>query len=402
LLVPLDRNLGNSVLLVTGAYYPEIGASGLQCRTVARALSGRVRFGVLTTAVDRSLPDTERVDDVDVYRIGVDVRSRRSKASATARILRRMLAIGGAYDLIHLHGFSQKNLPVMLAARLMRKRTLMTLHTAGHDEPEPVRARGRLAYRAFAAVDLVLPVSPQLRQRCLDAGLPPDRVRLVPNGIDTDRFRPLGAEARATVRRRLGWTDDLPVILFVGFFSPDKRPDMLFRAFRRLAIDHRTPARLVFAGATESTYFEIDRTLAESIRQGAAAAGLADRVQFVEPTHDIVTYFQAADVFALPSAREANPLALLEAMACGLPSVASDLHGATDAIVDEGVNGTLVPADDEAAWAAALRRVIADPAYATRLGERARDTIERRFGVERAAGDWLAAYRDVLGPAWRS
>src|SRR2546427_10141536 len=77
------------VLLVTGAYYPEISAAGVQCRAVAAALGGRVRFSVLTTSVDRSLPATDRVDDVIVHRVTIDVRSRLSKARAAVRLVAR-------------------------------------------------------------------------------------------------------------------------------------------------------------------------------------------------------------------------------------------------------------------------------------------------------------------------
>src|SRR5207248_6413417 len=140
------------VLLVTGAYYPEISAAGLQCRTVAAALGDRVRFGVLATAVDPLLPAVALVDGVAVYRVWVDVSrlwSLWSKLTASARLIARLVRIQGDYDIVHLHGFSQKNVPVMWLARLAGKPIVLTLHPAGPDEPEPVRRRGTAAYRAF-------------------------------------------------------------------------------------------------------------------------------------------------------------------------------------------------------------------------------------------------------------
>src|SRR5439155_16970713 len=96
------------------------------------------------------------------------------------------------------------------------------------------------------------------------------------------------------------------------------------------------------------------------------------------------------------SAREAHPLALLEAMACGLPSVASRLAGATDAIVDDGVNGRLTTVDDEAAIADALGALAADPDSARRMGAQARRTIESAYDIRQTSETWMAAYRDVL------
>ena len=79
---------------------------------------------------------------------------------------------------------------------------------------------------------MILPVSPNLVRRCEEGAVPAARVRLTPNGIDTSRFHPATRSERSALRRELGWPDDTPVVLFVGFFSRDKRPDLLFRAWR--------------------------------------------------------------------------------------------------------------------------------------------------------------------------
>jgi glycosyltransferase involved in cell wall biosynthesis len=352
-------------------------------------------MSVLTTAVNPALPSVDSVDDVMVYRVSVNVRRRRSKAAAAARLVRRLFAIRATFDIVHLHGFSQKNVPVTIVARLLGKRIVLTLHTAGQDEPNAIRRRGRLESWAFASADLVLSVSPYMSDRYHDAGLPPERLRLTPNGIDVNRFRPVAAADRLALRRALGWRTDRPVVLFVGFFSRDKRPDFLFRAWRRLAAAE-IDSTLVFVGATRSSYYEIDDSLATEIRTAAAAAGVADSVVFVEPTNAIAHYLQAADVFVLPSARETQSLALLEAMACGLPTIASRLPGATDAFVEDGVNGRLFAVDDEAALAEALRDVLSSLDAAQAMGARARDTVCARYSILHTAEQWLAAYHDVL------
>ena len=387
-----------SVLLVTGAYYPEISAAGIQCRVMAAALADRVRFGVLTTAVDPSLPACEVVDGVAVFRIAVDVRSRWSKATATLRLLRRLLQVSRDFAIVHLHGFSQKNVPVTWLARLARKRVVLTLHTAGQDEPDAVRRAGPIAYRSFLTADVVLAVSPGLRDAYVRAGASPERVRLAPNGIDTTRFHRVDDSAKVALRRELGLPADRPMVLFVGFFSRDKRPDLVFRAWTRARQEHGVDSTLVFVGATEPNYYEIDDSLVQAIRDAAARYAAANRVVFVPPTNDVARYFQAADLFVLASAREANPVALLEAMACGLPSVAARILGATDVIIDDGVNGRLFAVDDEAALARAIGEIVRDRRAAEAMGARARETIVSRFDSARAAERWLAAYRDAPAP----
>jgi glycosyltransferase involved in cell wall biosynthesis len=387
-----------SVLLVTGAYYPEISAAGIQCRAMAAVLRDQVRFGVLTTAIDPSLPASEVLDGIPVYRIVVDVRSRWSKATATLRLLRRLLQISRDFAIVHLHGFSQKNVPVTWLARLTGKRVVLTLHTSGQDEPDAVRRSGPIAYRSFLTADVVLAVSPGLRDAYVRAGVSPERVRLAPNGIDTTRFHQIDAGMKAALRKDLGLPDARPIVLFVGFFSRDKRPDLLFRAWTRARKEYGVDSTLVFVGATADSYYEIDERLAREIRDASARSAEVDRVVFVPPTNDVARYFQAADMFVLASVREANPVALLEAMASGLPSVAARLPGATDVIIDDGVNGRLFAADDEAALARAIGEILSDLPAAQAMGARARETIVSRFDRAGAAERWLAAYRDAPAP----
>jgi glycosyltransferase involved in cell wall biosynthesis len=220
-------------------------------------------------------------------------------------------------------------------------------------------------------------------------------VRLTPNGVDTSRFRPAGRDERRELRRALGWPEEQPVVLFVGFFSRDKRPDLLFRAWRRLG-DRGVRPRLVFVGAKRTGYYEIDETIAAQIRREAGELHLEDEVVSIEPTHDIEQYFRAADIYVLPSIREAHPLALLEAMACGLACVATRLPGATDVLIQDGSNGRLFPADDDGALAEILRELLADEGAASQMGARARETVLAHYDVRHTAEAWLSAY-DAVG-----
>ena len=383
------------VMAVTGAYHPEISAAGVQVRAAAAALRGRVAFSVLTTAVQPSLPPVEVIDGVTVYRVHIDVSRRISKAAAALQMARHLLRARRTYDIIHVHGFSQKNVPVAVAARVLGKPLVMTLHTSGQDEPDSVRQRGALPYWAFRSPDLVMSVSDGLVEQWRKAGLPQDRLRVVPNGIDTARFAPASEGERRAVRSALGWSDDERIVLFVGFFSRDKRPDLLFRAWRRLhAEGMRT--KLAFVGATNSPYYEIDASLAASMRRDAEEAGVTSDVIFVPPTPDVDRYLRAADVYVLPSIREAHPLALLEAMASGLPCIASRLTGSTDRIIDDGVSGRLFTVDDEAGLTAALREVLGHVAMGQAMGARARETVLTRYDIRQTADSWLSAYETVL------
>jgi glycosyltransferase involved in cell wall biosynthesis len=384
------------ILMVTGAYHPEISSSGVQCRDVARLLAGQTDVRVLTTAVDRRLPRMDVVDGVDVRRIYVDVTSRVSKLVATLHMLLALTRLVRWADVIHLHGFSTKNLIVTAMAKLFGRSLVLSLHTADHDEAPAIRRHGRMAWWAFTHVDHYLSVSPRLIDAYLAEGLAPERIRLVPNGIDLQRFRPASAHERVDLRLRLGLPLQPPVIVFVGFFSHDKQPSVAFDAWTILAETHGVDATLVFVGATKSAYFEVDEDLAAAMRDDAAKAGRGERLRFAGVTPDVQDYFRAANVFVLPSRREGLPVALLEAMACGLPCIASRLPRVTDTIISDGVDGVLVPVGDARAFAGALAKVIQNSTCAAALGSAARATVERRFQNRDVAVEWLSAYHHVL------
>lgn len=385
------------VLLVTGAYFPEFSAGGLQSRAAAARLADRVQFRVLTTATDPRLPRRAIVDRIEVTRVMAGVAGRMATLQSAVRMVRELLRVLPRVDVVHVQGYSSKNVVLAALCRVFRKPLLMHLQTSRHDEPATVRERGVLAWWAFRSADAYLSVSQGLAAAYLDAGLPAGRLRVVPNGVDAARFAPATATERKALRQRLQLPANRPIVLFVGVMMPDKQPHVLFDAWLRMRRATGIVSTLVFVGASDPSLYELGDRLAERVRAAADAAGVGDDVLFVPPTNQVEDYFRAADVFAMPSAREGLPIVLLEAMACGLPVVASRLPGSTDTMIEPGVNGLLVPPGDVAGFAAGLERLLSNPDEAARLGAAARQTVDARYTIEHVAGQWLDAYHEVLG-----
>lgn len=382
------------VLMVTGAYFPETSGGGLQARALVRALRGDADFAVLTTSADPSLPARTEEDGVAIRRIHVDVESVASRVTAAARLVSAFVALASRIDIVNLHGFSGKAVLLVALSRLFRKRFVLTLQTGVQDEPLTVKETGRAAYWAYCHADLYLSVSPGLSRGYLAGGLPESRLRQVRNAVETDRFRPPVGGERDALRRELGLPLDLQLVLFVGYFSRDKRPDAMYRAWAADARD-RQGSGLVMIGATRAVHGEVDTTLAPAIREWAARDRLADRIFLVEATSAIERYFRAADLFVLPSVREGLPIALIEAMSSGLACVASRLEGSTDVLIDDHSSGLLVAPDDEIGFERALARLLTDKGLAARLGASARAAVLERYAIEKVAPSWLAAYREL-------
>lgn len=384
------------VLMITGAYVPELSGGGLQCKAIVDALAGQASFLVLTTCTDSTLPREDVVDGTPVFRVHVDIRNPASRTVAALRLVRALVRLRHRFDLVHLHGFSRKATLVVPIARMFRKKVVLTLHTAGQDEPNAVRAAGWLAYACFRAADLFVAISPRIAETYRATGMPAAKLWTGSNGVDVARFSPASSGERERLRHELGLDPRLAWLLFVGFFSRDKAPHVAFEAWRRLRPALRDRSGLIFVGAVESSYHEVDPSLAASIRSEAATCGASARVLFHDETVSIERYYRAADVFVFPSRREARGMALVEAMACGLPVVASRLPGATDH-VEDGVSGLMVSPGDTEGFTAAIERLLDDPVLARSLGRAARQSVASRFDIRHTARRMLDAYRHVSG-----
>jgi glycosyltransferase involved in cell wall biosynthesis len=381
--------------MVTGVYDPETSGASLQCRQLVATLRASVDFQVLTTSANPRLPRRATVDGVAVTRVYVDPSRPPTKILAFAALTRAFARLAGSFDIVHFHGLSQKTMVLAVLARLWRKRTVIKLTSFGHDDAITMQRRGGAAFWSYRTMDRVIAVSPRLEDAWRAADLDPSRIALIPNAVDSERFRPASAAERAALKRSLGWAAAQPAVLFVGFFSHEKRPDVLYRAWSALW-DSGLPSTLVFIGKTRSAYYEVDASIAEAVRADAGRTGRAEHIVWVEHATDIERYYRASDVFALPTLREGLPNVLLEAMACAVPPVITRLDGVTDWIVEDQVTGRLVSPDDDRQLLDALRDLLENEPMRAAIGRAARAAVEQHFTPEQTAAKTLAVYRDLM------
>lgn len=196
------------------------------------------------------------------------------------------------------------------------------------------------------------------------------RLRVIENGVDTERFSPVGPVAERS---------EGPLLVCVGRLAWHKGQEVAVRALARMA-DKRARLRLVGAGA--------DR---DAIGALAGQLGVADRVEMIGLVADTAPHLRAADVVVVPSRYEGLALVLLEAMACAKPIVATASIGSSAV---EGA-GILVPVEDEAALAAGVEEVLRNPALGRRLGDSARQRAKDRFSLERSVAQNLDMWREL-------
>ncbi len=235
------------------------------------------------------------------------------------------------------------------------------------------RSHHGLAYRAIAPrVAAVVAVSEAQVPVLRDFHYPPERIRVIPNGIDT----PPVARTRADVRTELGVGDDDLLAVLVATLRPEKRADLFVAAVAEAHTgDRRVRGVVVGSGP------ELDR-----VRSLADAAGSTSVLGYREEVGDLVG---AADVLCLTSEVEAMPMSILEAMALGRAVVATNVGGVSGTAV-AGETAVLVPAGDPTAFAGALRALADDPARRAELGENGRRIYLDRFTADRMADSYAS------------
>ncbi|HYD75503.1 glycosyltransferase family 4 protein [Ramlibacter sp.] len=213
-------------------------------------------------------------------------------------------------------------------------------------------------------------------------GVDPRQLAVIRNGVDLQRFRPPSPAEREQARTALGWPQGQPVLLFVGSGFDRKGVDVALQAFAAAGLGRSALFAVVGRDRHQPRYERLAQRL-----------GIAPAVQFHGPQPDVLRWYHGADALVLPTLYDPQSNAVLEAMACGLPVVTSTGCGAAEVLPPDA--GAVVDALDTAALAAALQQVLADPAQARAMGQRARQAIEP-YGLSRMTDDYLALYNRLL------
>jgi glycosyltransferase involved in cell wall biosynthesis len=245
----------------------------------------------------------------------------------------------------------------------------------------------RISRRVFPAWGRgVIAISGPVREHLVnDFKLSPERVVIVRNGIDAELYsQDMSEDEKKRTLNDLGAAGH-PVIGTVGRLSPVKGHEFLIRAFGEVRSEF-PEARLIIVG--EGSYGDI-------LRKEAERSGQSDSVVFVKTMPDIKAVLKLLDVYVFPSIQEGLGFSLLEAMASGLPCVATDTGGIRD-VIDDGNEGVLVSPGDEKELARAIIRVVKDRQLGSKLAENGRNKVRNGFSLDIMAEQTISFYRKVL------
>lgn len=277
------------------------------------------------------------------------------------------------YRIVHCH--DAHSLTAAWVGRVHKRAAVVASRRVAY----PLR-QNRMALARYRSARKIVAVSRFVADSVVSSGVAAQQVEVVYDGVEIPPRPTAGDRAQA---RRL-WNlpaADAPMLGCVGYLLPEKNQALLIRAMPK--VRERYPdIRLLLAG---------DGPCRGELERLAGETGVAGIIQFAGVVEEVEQVYAALDLFVFPSLAEPLGSSLLAAMAYGLPAVAA-AGGATPEIITDQANGLLAPAADPAGFADAVLRLLDDAALAGRLGDAARQTIERRFSADRMVQDTLDLY----------
>jgi glycosyltransferase involved in cell wall biosynthesis len=291
-------------------------------------------------------------------------------------------ALAWTPSLLALIAKSEFGCPVIVTEHGVAFRELLLYYNGyTYDEASKVLMKvmaANIVKTVYSVADIVAPVCSANTEWERNLGLPAEKIRVIYNGIDTKRFRPMPVQRKT----------DRPVVVSVGRIEIFKDMVSLITAMKEVRDEIPDVMCLIYGEATDLDY---SRKCLETVRK----LKLENNVRFMGKTNEPEKAYNLGDVIAMSSVTEAFPFAAIEAMACGKPVVATDVGGTREAL--EGV-GILVRSRNESELAQAIVKLLKDKQLRTRLGDAALKKARERFELSASAGQYRLLYEELLRP----
>ena len=371
------------IMMVIDGYFPSVGGAEIQAGSLAKALtnkghhvkivSPRLRADMAVHEIHNGIP-VERISYPHIRYVGTII--------LCLKFAWKLLRERNRFDAIHVHMAKYLAAVAGFLRPLLNASLVVKISGAGEFNGgilDPGKKRNPL-YRVLnfciRRSDYIQCISQFTRKMLIDRGYPEHKIRMIPNGVDLSRFD--------FQRRLLGPRELSPIVVYIGRIREVKGVDVLIAAWGKLA--NKRSARLLIAG---------DGSAKEDLEKTVHQMELSDSVQFLGVIKEIPDLLHRADIYVQPSRQEGLPNSVLEAMAMGLPIVATRISGNEDLVVD-GKNGLLVPPQDPEKLAHVLGELIDDAGRRQKMGLYSRRIIEDNYAFPVVADLLTRAYRRQL------
>ena len=360
-----------TVWMIIPSFAPAIGGAEVQVQRLSKELIARGwSVHVLTrqhsSVLPPGLPASDVVDGIPVTRL---------YSRGWGKIASLLYVLGGLWHLLrrgrrgiyHAHDIGAAGWLAVIARYLLSGCCIVKVR-GGRRLYEKRFSTGVARWRfstLLRLVDRIVVVNSGVEKYLDSLGISTTRIVRIPNAVDTRWFHPVPIEQKLAARKRLGLDTNKTVVLYVGRLAPLKGVDVLLNAWTLMPVDVQGNTVLVLVG---------DGQERDSLLEKISSLGVSESVLMTGMRQNVREYYWAANIFVLPSRTEGLSNALVEAMACGLPVVASNVGGALD-LVEEGQNGFLFEAETHDQLAQKLASMIAMQDQWVEMGALARQSV---------------------------
>jgi glycosyltransferase involved in cell wall biosynthesis len=383
--------------MITHSYYPEYSGAATQCRALSeRLVRKNVQVMVITFTHDEALPSRERIDGIDVKRI-YTLRKRFSGIKNALRVFALLIADRKQYDIVHFHGFNKHLLVAGLIKYFLKKKIVLKLSLLTFDNPDVIMKHSIFYRLAYALCDKIICTIREMLCEVKSYPVLSDKAVLIPNGVDKNRYFPLDSVKKRRLRTRLTLPQNSIVVLFIGVIGVRKGVDVLLSAWNRLKKDP-DPGDLtllivgpfqsdVVTGQNEDIVLKSNLLkIATEKNKRVIITGMTDRPEM---------YYHCSDIFVLPSRSEGMPNSLLEAMACGLACVGSDISGINELLMHRQ-NGLLFDAENPSQLAISVQTLVRDYKLRTDCQQAGRKDIVEKYDLSVLANRYIVLYDELI------
>jgi glycosyltransferase involved in cell wall biosynthesis len=377
------------VLMLSPQFHPLLG--GYE-RAAGRLSAALAELGshvvVISERRDHTWPAMERIDGYEVRRLFCFYRSGTHIITSALSFARFLLRHGREFDVWHVHQYGVHGALAVGLGKVLCRPVLLKLTSSnamGIEKTMGGDGVGHILRFFHRRINACIAMSDETCEEAIRFGIPSERIHLIPNGVDGSQFHPASPEERATARRALGLACDR-LMLCVSRLSPEKNCIGLLDAWAGVNAEVRKGALLALVG---------DGPEWDKVKAKAEEPALAGSVHLAGKRDDVVTWYQAADAYVIPSHHEGLSNTMIEAMASGLPVISTRVSGSS-ILLESPVAGLVVDVGDSKQLSGAMEAILYNASLRAGLGLHARRKFESHFSLQTLSKKMILLYESLL------
>jgi len=378
------------ILMVIAQYYPIIGGAEVQAKQISEFLSKNgFSVFVITTRRNLFMKSFEKINNVEIFRLRVLRIPKLGKYILLFYEFFYLMFKGKNFDIFHCHqglGFSAISVGV---AKILKKPAILKISNSGEKFDFHILKEtyliGFILVKILKSADKIIYLNEKMKKELIKEKVKEDKLLKIPNGVDTNKFKFIPYEEKPKYKKSIKINPEVPIIIYIGTLQKKKNPYMLLKISKKLLDKKRNFTLIIVGDGPERKNME---TLSKNMK-------IEKNILFYGRKESIEEFLFASDIFILPSFVEGISNSLLEAGSCGLPCVASDIHGNRE-VIENGINGFLISSADTDGFVNAIEKLLTNKEFLIKMGKENRKKIVENYSIDKIVEKYIALYNNLI------